>query len=301
MAQILPLPIVKREKPISVIMVSYMTGPALLEAINAVMADDDIFELILVDNGNTFEARKRLADVAARNDRIRLLQGHGNIGFARACNYGANLARGEYLLFLNPDALIALGAARHMANCGKDLAEPWITGGMLIDVNGQEQRGSRRGRLTPLSALTSFTPLHKLSFFSSIHKEHEALPQQAQAYPTVSGACLMMSRSSFEILSGFDEDYFLHVEDIDICRRAREQGGDVYFVPEASAMHYGSTSQVRRQKVGWEKLKGFTVYFLKNSQTVFGKAFVYLAWPFMAFAIMGRAWYLVIRAAMIGR
>ena len=301
MAQILPLPIAKREKPISVIMVSYMTGPALLEAINAVMADDDIFELILVDNGNTFEARKRLANIAARNDRIRILQGHGNIGFARACNYGANLARGEYLLFLNPDALIALGAARHMANCGKDLAEPWITGGMLRDVNGQEQRGSRRGRLTPLSALTSFTPLHKLPFLNSIHKEHETLPKQAKAYPTVSGACLMMSRSSFEMLGGFDEDYFLHVEDIDICRRAREQGGDVYFVPEASAMHYGSTSQVRRQKVGWEKLKGFTVYFLKNSQTVFGKALVYLAWPFMAFAIMGRAWYLVIRAAVIGR
>ena len=301
MAQILPLAIVKREKPISVIMVSYMTGPALLEAINAVMADDDIFELILVDNGNTFEARKRLADVAARNDHIRLLQGHGNIGFARACNYGANLARGEYLLFLNPDALIALGAARQMANCGKDLAEPWITGGMLRDVNGQEQRGSRRGKLTPLSALTSFTPLHKLPFFSSIHKEHEILPKQAKAYPTVSGACLMMSRTSFEILGGFDEDYFLHVEDIDICRRAREQGGDVYFVPEASAMHYGSTSQVRRQKVGWEKLKGFMIYFLKNSQTIFGKALVYLAWPFMAFAIMGRAWYLVIRAAVIGR
>ena len=301
MAQILPLPIAKREKPISIIMVSYMTGPALLEAINAVMADDDIFELILVDNGNTLEARKRLSDVVAQHSRIRLLQGHGNIGFARACNYGANLARGEYFLFLNPDALIAPGAARHMANCGKELKMPWVTGGMLRDVNGQEQRGGRRGALTPLSALVSFTPLHKLPFFNSLHKEDEALPQQAQAYPTVSGACMMMSRASFDTLGGFDEDYFLHVEDIDVCRRAREQGGDVYFVPEATVMHYGSTSQVRRQKVEWEKLKGFTLYFLKHSKTIFGKALTYLAWPFMAFAIMGRAWYLAIRAAVIGR
>ena len=301
MAQILPLPISKREKPISVVMVSYMTGPALLEAIHAVMSDDDIFELILVDNGNTVEARKRLSDIVAQYDRIRLLQGHGNIGFARACNYGANLARGEYLLFLNPDALIETGAARILANCGKTLAEPWITGGMLRDVNGQEQRGARRGALTPLSALVSFTPLHRLPFFSSIHKEREALPQQAQAYPTVSGACLMMSRASFAMLGGFDEDYFLHVEDIDVCRRAREQGGDVYFVPNATAMHYGSTSRVRRQKVEWEKLKGFTLYFLKHSNTVFGKIMTYLAWPFMAVAIMGRAWYLAIRSAVIGR
>lgn len=301
MAQILPLPIAKREKPISVIMVSYMTGPALIEAINAVMADTDIFELILVDNGNTLEARKRLSDVVAQTDRIRLLQGHGNIGFARACNYGASLARGEYFLFLNPDALIAEGAARKMANCGKTLTAPWITGGMLRDVNGQEQRGSRRGALTPGSALVSFTLLHRLPFFKSIHKEYETLPSQAQAYPTVSGACLMMDRASFQVLGGFDEDYFLHVEDIDICRRVREQGGEVYFVPSAVAMHYGSTSQVRRQKVEWEKLRGFKVYFHKHSRSNFGKILTYLAWPFMVIAIMGRAWYLVIRAAVIGR
>ena len=301
MAKILPLPVAKREKPISVIMVSYMTGPALLEAIHAVMADKDIFELILVDNGNTLEARKRLSDVVAQYDRIRLLQGHGNIGFARACNYGANLARGEYFLFLNPDALIEEGAARKLANCGKILTAPWITGGLLRNVNGQEQRGGRRGELTPLSALVSFTPLHKLPFLNSIHKENEALPRQTQAYPTVSGACLMMDRLSFDRLGGFDEDYFLHVEDIDVCRRAREQGGEVYFVPQAMVMHYGSTSQVRRQKVEWEKLKGFTLYFLKHSDNIFEKILTYLAWPFMAFAIMGRAWYLAIRAAVIGR
>ena len=301
MAQILPLPVAKREKPISVIMVSYLTGPALLEAINAVMADPDIFELILVDNGNTPDARKRLSHVVAQHDRIRLLQGHGNIGFARACNYGAKLARGEYFLFLNPDALITEGAARDLANCGKTLTAPWIAGGMLMDIYGREQRGGRRGALTPLSALISFSPLHKLPFFKSIHEETEPLPDMPQAYPTVSGACLMMDRASFETLGGFDEDYFLHVEDIDVCRRARESGGEVYFVPKATVMHYGSTSQVRRQKVEWEKLKGFKLYFLKHNDTILGKALTYLALPFMALAIMGRAWYLAIRQAAIGR
>lgn len=301
MAQVLPLPVAKREKPISVIMVSYMTGPALLEAINAVIGDPDIFELILVDNGNTHDARKRLSDVVAQHDHIRILQGHGNIGFGRACNYGANLARGEYLLFLNPDALIEPGSARALANCGKTLIAPWVTGGMLRDVHGREQRGGRRGALTPLSALVSFTPLHKLPFFSSVHKEDEPLPTGAEAYPTVSGACLMMDRTSFETLGGFDEDFFLHVEDIDLCRRARESGGEVFFVPNATVMHYGSTSEVRRQKVEWEKLKGFTIYFAKHSKTIFGKALTYAAWPLMAAAIMGRAWYLVIRKAIIGR
>jgi len=159
MAQILPLPIERRKKPISVIMVTYMTGPALLESINAVIADPDIFELILVDNGNTADARQRLSQLVMKHDHVRLLQGHGNIGFARACNYGARLAR------------VTEGAARHMADCGKVLNIPWVTGGMLKDVNGREQRGGRRGHLTPLSALVSFTPLHKFPMFNSIHKE----------------------------------------------------------------------------------------------------------------------------------
>lgn len=297
MAQILPLEIPKREKPISVIMVSYMTGPALQEAIRFVMNDKDIFELILVDNGNTVAARQSMAEVAEKHDNIRLLQGHGNIGFGKACNYGAKLARGEYFLFLNPDALIENGSARILANTGKTLTGPWIVGGMLKDVNGREQRGGRRGRLTPVSAIVSFSPLHKLPFLKSIHREKDPMPEGPQNYATVSGACLMMDRRSFEAVDGFDENYFLHVEDIDLCKRAREAGGEVCFVPNATVMHYGSTSQVGRQRVEWEKLKGFTRYFWNYSPSVFGKTLTILAWPFMMLAIMGRAWMLIIRQA----
>ena len=297
MAQILPLELPKREKPISVIMVSYMTGPALHEAVSSVMNDKDIFELILVDNGNTVAARQSIAKVVEKHDNIRLLQGHGNIGFGRACNYGAQLARGEYFLFLNPDALISKGAARNLANCGKNLTAPWVVGGMLKDVNGQEQRGGRRGRLTPISAIVSFSPLHKLPFFKSIHRENDPLPVGPQTYATVSGACMMMDRQSFEAVGGFDENYFLHVEDIDLCKRAREAGGEIRFVPTATVMHYGSTSQVGRQRVEWEKLKGFTRYFWNYSPSFLGKIITIMAWPFMMLAIMGRAWVLIIRQA----
>jgi len=301
MAQILPLPVTQREKPISVVMVSYMTGPALPEAIINVLADPDIFELILVDNGNTPAARERLSHLVSQHDRIRLLQGHGNIGFAKACNYGASLARGEYLLFLNPDAIISEGAARHLANCGKGLIAPWITGGMLRDIHGFEQRGGRRGRLTLKSAVVSFTPLHKLPGFKSIHKENEPLPDAPQPYPTVSGACLMMDRNSFETLGGFDEKYFLHIEDIDVCHRARQAGGEVYFVPAATVMHYGSTSQVRLQTVEWQKLRGFFHYFWTYAPHKGAKFLTLIGWPFMALAIMGRAWWLAFRQAITGR
>ena len=290
-----------RKRPISVIMVSYMTGPALMEAITSVLADRDIHELIVVDNGNTESARARLSELTAKRTRVRFLQGHGNIGFARACNYGANLATGHYLLFLNPDAVISKGAARKLANAGDGLMEPWITGGLLRDEKGREQRGARRRALTPLSALVSFVPvLEIIPGLHSIHRETDPLPSHPIQMETVSGACLMTDRPCFERMGGFDERYFLHVEDIEICRRARQMGGQVGFVPGATVMHYGSTSNVPHSWIEKEKLKGFLRYFWNYTPGIVPKIATIFAAPFMAAAIMGRAYFLSIKSALSG-
>jgi len=117
--------------------------------------------------------------------------------------------------FLNPDALIESGSARALANCGKTLTAPWVTGGMLRDVHGREQRGGRRGALTPLSALISFTPLHKFSFLSSIHKEDEPLPTKPAAYP-ICGLAFNGGRDyGPRMVSGYSEgcDWALEVSD----------------------------------------------------------------------------------------
>lgn len=290
-----------RKRPISVIMVSYMTGPALMEAITAVLSDRDIHELIVVDNGNTENARARLSQLTAKHHRIRFLQGHGNIGFARACNYGANLATGHYLLFLNPDAVITKGAARELANAGDCLMEPWITGGLLRDEKGQEQRGARRGALTPMSALVGFLPILEIfPGLRSVHREKDPLPVQPVQIDTISGACLMTDRPSFDRTGGFDERYFLHVEDIEICRRTRQMGGQVGFVPSATVMHYGSTSRVPRVWIEKEKLKGFLRYFWNYTPGLLPKFLTILAAPLMGAAIMGRAYLLTFKSELFG-
>ncbi len=281
-------------------MVSYYTGPALFEAVHAVLSDPEIHELILVDNGNSEATRHSLSQFASQFSNVKLLQGHGNIGFAKACNYGAEIAEGDLFLFLNPDAILSASTVRQMAECGCTLNRPWIVGGMLRNENGTEQRGSRRNRLTLRSAIVSFTGLYHLPFFKSLHLETRPIPAAAAPVEVVSGAFLMTDHSSFEQLDGFDEGYFLHVEDIDICERARRLGGDVYFQPKSIAMHYGSTSKVTRQKVEWEKLKGFIRYFMKFSRNPFEKTLV-LAWtPLMALALMGRAWINNIRQSISG-
>lgn len=293
-AKIIPLPVSFPSKRISVVVVSYYTGAALFECLQAVLADPDVFELILVDNGNPESTRERLWSFANKRARVRILQGQGNVGFGRACNYGAKIAKGEYILFLNPDAIIEKGAVLKMAEHSDLLQNPSIVGGYLQTIHGTEQRGSRRRALTPWSAFVSFTPLHKLPGFRSIHMDIQDDTAMPQSVTTVSGACMLMDRQSFEMLGGFDERYFLHVEDIDVCRRAGTAGGQVLSIPTAKVMHYGSTSEVRIQRVEYEKFKGFIRYFWDYSPKWWAKVLLFFAAPFMFLAIMGRAWWVAL-------
>ena len=168
---------------VSVVMVSYMTGPALFEAIQSVLRDANVCELILVDNGNDVETRRKLGKFAKQNQMIRVIQGQGNIGFSKANNLGAKFASGDYLLFLNPDAILREGSLRKLVDCGKGLKGPWIAGAMLRLINGHEQCGARRDLLTPWSAFTTFTPLHKLPFFDTIHRHKDPVPTEPIPIP----------------------------------------------------------------------------------------------------------------------
>jgi N-acetylglucosaminyl-diphospho-decaprenol L-rhamnosyltransferase len=270
---------------ISVIMVSYMTGPVLFESIKHVILDTKISELIIIDNGNPEQVREKLFLLVKSYGHIKVKTGHGNIGFSKGCNYGAKVASGNYLLFLNPDALISKNSATKLMNLGKNLKRPWITGGKLINSRGEEQRGSRRGEVTLFSSLLTVLHLGK----KTIHQENNPLPNGAIQCSAVSGALLMIDKSSFQIINGFDEDFFLHVEDLDICKRAIKKGGDVYFLPNATAMHYGATSDIKKIKIELQKLNGFKKYFIKHRKYNLEIILIYMSLPLMALYFLCKA------------
>jgi GT2 family glycosyltransferase len=99
----------------------------------------------------------------------------------------------------------------------------------------------------------------------------------------------MIDKFSFQIVNGFDEDFFLHVEDLDICKRVIKKGGDVYFLPNATAMHYGATSDIKKIKVELEKLRGFKKYFIKHRKYKLEIILIYISLPFMAFYFLCKA------------
>jgi N-acetylglucosaminyl-diphospho-decaprenol L-rhamnosyltransferase len=267
---------------LSLVMIVYMTGPALMESVRHVLAEPLVEEFIIVDNGSSLADAAWLRELARRESRVRLLQGLGNIGFARAANLGAAAAKGDELVFLNPDAFLTPGAVAALSDAARDRPSPCVIGARVFNTDGTEQRGARRGEITPVTTLLSLSKLSAilppLRRFE-IHREGEAPPSHPVDTPTISGACFYMTASDFHLLGGFDEGYFLHVEDIDLCWRARRQGGCVLFQPNARIVHVGSTSRENPLIVEWHKGKGLVRYFLKRADSKRRKALALLLAP----------------------
>ncbi|MEQ8406014.1 MAG: glycosyltransferase family 2 protein [Oceanicaulis sp.] len=243
---------------VSVIMVSYRTGPVLFDAIDAVLDAADVDELIVVNHDNPPEDEARLTALAAAVDNLTLINTRANLGFAKGCNIGAKAARGAYLFFLNPDAVIAPGAASRLAKTLAAMREPAVAGARIVEADGAEQAGARRGELTLKAAVNGYLG------GPGLRRDHEPMPAGAVPMPTVSGAALMISRAGFDQLGGFDDGYFLHVEDIDLCKRARTAGGEVMFEPRAVARHALSTSKASKLKVERHKAAGLVRYFARH-------------------------------------
>jgi GT2 family glycosyltransferase len=248
----------------SVIMVSYQTGEVLFDAIASVLRQSLPVELCLVDNGNPPEVMARLQALTEKDSRLRLITGQGNVGFSKACNAGARVALGSHLLFLNPDSKLLPDAVERLMQHAGNLVSPFMVGARLLDEQGRDQRGCRRALLTPSTAfieafyLGAFFPNARLNF------NQEPIPQTISAIPAISGAFMFMPREDFWHIDGFDEGYFLHVEDLDLCLRFTRAGGTIYFAPYIVVTHVGGTSHTTSAFIEKNKALGFSRYFHRN-------------------------------------
>ena len=252
---------------VSVVMVSFWTGPVLSAAIESVLAPDQVgvIELVLVDNGNPPEVAAQLERRAAADPRLILVGGHGNVGFARGCNIGARRARGRYLLLLNPDCRLAPGTIPALLAEHEALGDHWMLGCRVLDPDASDQRGSRRALLTPWTALVEVFRLDRLAPMLlrryRLNHHQGPLPERTVRVPVVSGACMMLPVATFRAVGGMDEGYFLHVDDLDLCLRLHRRGIAVYFAPHVEAVHHAGSSRVNPIRIEWHKTRGFLRYF----------------------------------------
>jgi GT2 family glycosyltransferase len=263
---------------VTAVVVTYRTGPVLREALERLLGEPELARLVIVNNGNPPTVTRALADLAATDPRVRLVTGHGNIGFARASNLGASLAETNHLLFVNPDGLIDPGALARLVDAGAGLREPWIIGPRLANPDGTEQRGGRRDVLTPWRALVEWLHLYRLApnhpYFRTFNRHDTPAPDTITPVQVVSGAAMFMPRRTFARLGGFDNAFFLHVEDIDLCVRLLNRGGTAWFCPDVTVYHHASSSDVSATFIEWHKARGFARYFAKHFDGAYPPGFL---------------------------
>jgi GT2 family glycosyltransferase len=189
-------------------------------------------EVVIVDNHSPAHPLvgrlRRLAGVSLRRWRH-------NRGFARAVNEGCRLARGDWVLLLNPDMTLepsfldkALARAERLA-----AAEPsaGILGFGLTNLDGSRQLSAG-----PFPTLAG--TLARLALPRSRRKYSLLPPNACGRVDWVTGCCLLVRRACWEDLGGLDPEYFLYYEDVDLCRRARRRGWGVWYEPGLSAVHH---------------------------------------------------------------
>jgi N-acetylglucosaminyl-diphospho-decaprenol L-rhamnosyltransferase len=276
----------------SAVVVSFQTGPTLDVCLKALINAPLCSQIVLVNNGNPPDVLDKLRSLTAINPKLTLIDGHGNIGFGRGCNYGADFASADNLVFVNPDCILDEGT---LAAFGDVLTThpSALLGGALRNEDGSEQRGCRRGDLTLWSAFVSFSGLGKpgmeAGMWRDFNRNGEPFPTETVAIPVVSGALMASKREAFDKIGGFDATYFLHVEDIDLCARVRSEGQAVLFVPNATALHVGGTSQASNWVVTSAKINSFAHYFWTRARGIVGKLVVLATMPLLAVAILLRS------------
>ena len=251
-----------------VIIVNYNAGELLLASVGAAFAAG-ASSVIVVDNDSHDDSLMLVERTHAVGDSLQIVRNAANLGFAVACNQGARLSAAPNLFFLNPDTVLAADAIDNLLLALRSAPQIGMVGGFLCNPDGSEQAGGRRVFPTPRRAFMRAFGLSRLSaLFPSLlsdfllHKE--PLPGTPIVVEAISGACMLVKREAIESVGLWDEDYFLHCEDLDWCMRFHQAGWRVLFVPDARVMHvFGGCSRHRPYFVEWHKHRGFLRFYRK--------------------------------------
>lgn len=253
----------------SLIVVAADSGPLLQRCVACALASDVPVEVILVDNASVDGELEAIESAHAGDSRLRVLRNATNIGFGSACNRGAAIARGDVLVFLNPDCELPPAFVRDARGWIDSRADIGLLGVTVCDPDGTPARGNRRRDPSLRRALASVTGLARLESRWSALAGIEmpvigGTPPSIEMVEAVSGACMALPRAVFEQVRGFDEGYFLHAEDLDLCRRVRDAGFQVAIAHALHVIHVrGSSSRHRPVFVARHKHRGMWRYFRK--------------------------------------
>ena len=218
-------------RTVSIIIPVYNQAALTRKCLSALLSDLHVdAEIILIDNGSTDWTPEYLASMGSR---IRVTSNSTNLGFARACNQGAAIATGRYLVFLNNDTVPQAGWLDALISPALE-GKAEIVGARLLYPDGTIQHAG--------VVFDEQGPLH--CFKRAPADTFEA--NQARYLQAVTAACMLLTAKLFQELGGFDEGYINGFEDIDLCLSAVQRGYRVFYQPESFLIHHEESSPGRK-------------------------------------------------------
>jgi N-acetylglucosaminyl-diphospho-decaprenol L-rhamnosyltransferase len=226
------------------VVVNYNAGPALTACVASVLAQDPTPDLVVVDNDSTDGS---VDAVIREHPHVRIVRAGANLGYARAANLGIAATGADVVAVLNPDTVLSPGVGAALT--GRFRVEPdlGVAGPCLTNPDGSVYPSARRVPSLPDAVG------HGLLFFvwrdnpfSRRYRETGADPTRPREVDWVSGAAMWLRRAALDDVGGWDERYFMYVEDVDLCWRLRRAAWRVAYEPAGSVEHLLGVSTATR-------------------------------------------------------
>lgn len=240
------LPASSSQLELSIVVVSYNTREMTLDCLRSIAAETHLtsYEVILVDNSSSDGSA---AAISREFPMIKLIALSSNIGFGRANNLAAKQARGRRLLLLNPDTIILDCAIDRLVQFAEANPSFQVWGGRTVFPDGRLNRTSCFRRISLWNLLCFALGL---TYFG---RRNPVLNSEAYGgwdcdterhVDIVTGCFLLIERSLWDKLGGFDPTFFMYGEEADLCQRARSMGARPAVTPDATIVHYGGASDI---------------------------------------------------------
>ncbi|MFO7591596.1 MAG: glycosyltransferase family 2 protein [Acidimicrobiia bacterium] len=229
----------------SAVVVNYEAGDALRDCVSTIVADGSAgpAEIVVVDNGSGDGSVARL--LAVHPD-VRVIETGANLGYAGAANRGIAATTAPVVAVCNPDLVISQGTAAAMVRRLDDDPHLGAVGPAIFEPDGSHYPSARQ--VPTLRDTVGHALLGKLrpgNGFTRRYRELDRDPTLPRAVDWVSGAAIWLRRSALDEVGGWDDGYFMYVEDVDLCWRLRRAEWTIAYEPAGSVTHVQGLSTRR--------------------------------------------------------
>jgi len=258
---------------LTVIIVNYNAGNLLGACLETVLLSSAVRQVIVVDNGSGDDSLIKARQQFSSDQRLLLLENRRNLGFSRANNIALEhlLPESSYILFLNPDCLLTEVVIDRLLAFMENNQDVGMATCLVTNPDGSEQRGCRRLIPNPRNTLGALFSRWRLSSTFDFNLSETPLPVEPVEVEAISGSFMFARRAVIEEMGGFDEGYFLHCEDLDLCKRMNLTNWKIFFIPEVKIIHYqGSCSRTMPLRISWYKHCGMRRFYHKFHRRRYG-------------------------------